>query len=579
MEAKIVKKAVLFKTYDQSQQLSLPVNIETLIPACHLVRIVNSAVEEVSMEDLSSYYLGSGCPPYHPKMLIKVWLYGYCEGIYTSRKISKALRENINFIYLSGNQNPCFKTLSSFRSGRMQDMVDTIFRQLLVMLVDMGYIDLNTFFVDGSKFEADANRHQVCWRKNTERYKSTVLERINAILERIKALQSQEDSHYGSKDLAELGTGESLTIVLNSEQLQEHLSSLSSIVSSQSKQDTHAKEYSSLEKKLKEDAEKLAKYEQQEVVLAGRNSYSKTDQEATFMQMKRKECLPAYNVQHSTQNQYIVNYTISQNPSDNPTLIEHLDKYQQRLEGIRSPQTQAGILSGMSCGADAGYGSEENFAYSQSLGIEAYIKYPMWYQEHSGELAKKKFRVENWHFDSQKDTFTCPNGRLLVFKEKQIKTTKTGYERDVKIYECQSCVGCPFVEECKKSKEDHQPRTVQISPKMEQYKQQAKQMLDSPKGVLMRKQRSTEVETGFGDVKFNMNFDRFHLRSKNKVYVEYGLVAMAHNLRKVFCKESGIWEKQYAQRAKKAAKKKSKSHFYYFFTHQTLHKELYPENY
>jgi transposase len=562
MGTNIVNKALLrFKPYDQLQVLQVPLKIEELIPACHLVRIVNDCIEKLDMSCFEEYYSSFGCPAFHPKMMIKVWIYAYCERIYTSRRLCKAMRENVNFIWLSGNQHPCFKTLCDFRSNKMESMVDTIFKEVLLMLVELGYIDLDTLYIDGSKWEANANRYKVTYKKNTIRYKEQVLLRINDLLQEIKQLQNQEDATYGTKNLPEIGESLELSVVLNSEEVHQHLISLQDLVAQQSEDDkgktTSIRRLKTIEKTLSKEVEKVEKYERQEVILGDRNSYSHTDPDATVLRMKREESLPAYNIQHSTNNQYIVNYTVSQNSSDSPTLAEHLDKMEERLEGIRFSIAQksphSNVLIGINCVADAGYGSEENYADCQKRGIIAFIKYPLWYQEQTGELLKKKYNAYNWTYDEGSDSYTCPNDRKVVFKEHTTRTSINGYQRHIKLYQCETCDDCPFANDCKKTID--KPRTISFSPQGEVYKQQAKELLDTPEGKEKRSQRSIEVESAFGDIKFNMQYDRFILRGKQKVYIEYGILSMAHNLRKVYCQQSGCWKDYYAQRASKKGKK------------------------
>lgn len=552
METKI-KRKVTFKAYDQNQILNVPVHLEELIPSGHLVRIVDGVVERIDMAALEQYYPGGGSSPYHPRMMIKVWIYGYIMGTWTSRKLARAIREQLPFMWLAGCQQPNFKTLSEFRGNRMEGMIDLIFKQVLWMLVEEGYVDLKDLYVDGSKWEANANRHKVVWAKNTKRYKEAVMRRIEALLERIEELQRQEDLRYGAKDLPEVGQDKDITVILNSEQIGERIAGLQEMIrqhsARQKEQREGLRELNSLAKKLEQEQEKLEKYEKQEKTLQGRNSYSKTDEDATMMRMKDERLLPAFNIQGGTSRQFVVNYTVEQAPSDSGTLIGHMEKKQERFEGLTLPDEQ-------NVGADSTYGSEENYAWMEEQGINAYVKYPMWYQEHTGELVKKKFRRENWPYDSHSDTYTCPNERKLLFTEERIVRSQNGYEKTVRFYTCESCEGCPFAGECKKS--EHKARTVQHSPQGEIYKAQARERLDSTKGQEMRSTRPIEVESTFGDIKHNMGHRRFLLRGLPKVYIEFGLLALAHNLRKVYCRESGCWAEYYARRASRKAKKASK---------------------
>lgn len=551
METKVTKKKITFKKYDQKQYVSVPIDIASFIAEGHIVRIIDGVVEAMDMSVLESYYTGGGCSSYHPKMLIKVWLYGYCTQIYTSRPLSKALNEQVPFMWLAGGQSPCFKTLSEFRGQRLQGLIDDVFKEVLLLLIEEGYINLEDIYVDGSKWEANGNKHKVVWAKNTERYKKAVLERIEGLLQEVQVLQAAEDAQYGSRHLESMGEGKAVSVVLNSEQVRNHIQSLQSLIAQkadQAEDKTEKKEVqrlTSLSKSLEKEQEKVEKYEQQEVILAGRNSYNQTDKDATMLRMKDEQLLPAYNVQHSTNNQYVTNYTVGQTASDSPTLPGHLDKLEQRLEGIAKPKQQ-------NVSTDAGYGSEENYADLQRRCMVAYVKYPLFHQEQTGEILKSKFRRENFPYDAQNDTFTCPNNRKLIFDHEEKVKTKTGYEREIRVYQCESCQDCPFAAECKKT--EHGERSVQISPKGEAYKAQAKAKLTSEKGIEFRKQRSIEVESAFGDLKYNMKHERFILRSLEKVYVEYGLLAIAHNLRKVYCAKSGIWADYYAQRAAKKTK-------------------------
>jgi transposase len=550
MATKIIPSGkIVFKPYEQHQFIRVPLNIESLIPSSHLVRIIDGVIEQLKLSDLMEYYPGGGRSSYHPKLMIKVWVYGYCTQVYTSRPLARALREQIPFIWLAGGQTPNFKTLSEFRGNRMEGMIDLIFKQVLVMLVEEGYVDLEDLYVDGSKWEANANRHKVVWSKNTARYKAAVLERVERVLREVADLQAAEDQRYGSRDLGEVGEGHEVSVVLNSKQVGECLASLNTLIAEASADTVRQRALKKAKVSLEVEEEKLCKYEHQEQVLGQRNSYSKTDEDATMMRMKDERLLPAYNVQHTTAGQYLVNYTVEQNPSDSVTLVPHLNKMDTRLEGLPVPEEQ-------NLGGDAGYGSEENYSELERRHMTAYVKYPLWYQEQSGELAKKKFRRENWAYDTERDFYTCPNGRKLVFAEERAIKSTNGYERLVRIYKCQSCEDCPFQSECKKSEEN--VRSVQHSPKGEAYKVQAKERLATDKGLEMRSNRSIEVESAFGDLKYNMKHRRFVLRERHKVYIEFGLLAIGHNLRKVYCEDSGCWAEYYAQRASKKRLKTQK---------------------
>jgi transposase len=301
MEAKVEQKRIKFKLYDQNQAVRLPIMIENLIPINDLVRIVDRIIESIDLSTLESYYVASGRPPYHPKMMLKIWVYGYCQKIYTSRQLSKALRSNFYFIWLSANQQPCFKTLSGFRSGKMRKFLDDVFKVLLETLVEEGYINIDDLYVDGSKWEANANQYKVVWKKNTLRHKENAIKRIEGFLEEVKELQQAEDNRYGEKDLEEVGEDKLFEVVISSKEIQASIERINELAS-QTPTKSVKKNLESLKGKIAKEQEKVKKYEAQEAVLGSRNSYSKTDHDAVAMRMKDNRLRAAYNVQHSTNN-------------------------------------------------------------------------------------------------------------------------------------------------------------------------------------------------------------------------------------------------------------------------------------
>lgn len=254
--------------------------------------------------------------------------------------------------------------------------------------------------------------------------------------------------------------------------------------------------------------EKLEKYEAQENILSGRNSYSRTDPDATFMRMKDQRLAAGYNVIIGTNNQMILNYSLSQSAGESHLLPGHLDKLENSLSIPKA------VI------ADAAYGSEENYAYLQQRGIENYLKYSTFHSEKTG----MKFV-----YDKHTDTFTCPDGRTMHYYEPRKHRNVNGFESTARAYRPQTCQGCTLAVQCKKG----ETRTIQLNQNFEAFKQHARDNLTSEKGIKLRKQRCFDVETVFGDIKHNYGFRRFMLRGLEKVNVEFGLISIAHNIRKI----------------------------------------------
>lgn len=508
----------------------LPQSYDEIIEPGHLVRVVDETIEKLDLSSLEAQYKGGGTSSYHPKMLLKVLVYAYCKKIYTSRKIAAALRENIHFMWLSGGNQPDFRTINDFRGNRMKAVTETIFAEVLEYLVERGYVKLEHYFADGTKIEADANKHKVVWAKRKETYQKRVREQIGELLKEIEQENQAEQSEYGEKDLEERGGNGSGEI--NSEQLQKKIAEINQKLKEQNKPKEETKEARQALKKLSEDClPRLEKYEQQTETLDGRSSYSKTDPDASCMHMKEDRGeekpwpKPAYNVQIGTEGQFIVGYSVHGQAGDTTCLIPHLDQVRENLGG-RLPKKIV---------ADAAYGSEENYAYLEKYGAENYLKYNTFYQDthhyRDAEILRAhQFRAENFGYDKATDQFICPADKRLHFQHTSRYTTDNGYVTDRRIYECQDCADCPLRSKCTKAKDNRQ---IRISFRLLEYRKQARTNLTSPEGERLRVARSTEVETVFGHLKHNLGFRRFHLRGMQKVKTEWGIVSIAHNMRKM----------------------------------------------
>jgi hypothetical protein len=266
------------------------------------------------------------------------------------------------------------------------------------------------------------------------------------------------------------------------------------------------------------------KYEEQEKILGGRNSYAKTDQDATFMRMKEDAMLngqlkPGYNVQIGTENQFVVGFSIHQKTNDINCLIPHLNQVKERLGHL--PQRVI---------ADAGYGNEENYAYLEQTGTEAYVKYYLFHQEQKRSWHKQRFRMENWGYDPALDEYLCPNQQRLAYVGTRRVTTENGYRTSRREYQCNSCAECPLKPQCTRAVGN---RRIWVSPTLIRYHEQVRQKLFSEQGRRLRGQRAVEVETVFGRIKQDWGFRRFTLRGIEKVKLEWGLFCIAHNLAKL----------------------------------------------
>lgn len=474
-----------------------------------MVRVVNKTIDGLNIESLVATYKGGGSSSYHPSMMVKVLVYAYLSKVYSSRLIAKALRENVNYMWLSGMQRPDFRTINIFRSSRLKGVIDQVFGSMVEFCIENKYIKLENYFVDGTKMEANARKTSYVWSKNTERYKEATQKKIKELLEHIEEVNRQENAEYGESDLEELGHDSTLT----SEKLKEQIEKLNTIISPSKPKKKALKEL-----QMKQ-LPKLERYEEQERLFAGRKSYSKTDTDATFFRMKNDQLLPAYNVMIGTENQFILNYSIHQKASESDQFIGHLSKL----------TTTLGLLPESVVG-DAGYGSEENYAFLEEYGVGNYLKYNTYHREKTKKHRDNRYHRDNFPYDEVTDRYRCPEGRELLFNRIGQQTTDNGYQQEMRIYEGIDCRGCPVASQCKKGVGN---RTLSVNPQLERYRAQARANLASEEGIVLRRKRGVDVESVFGDIKMNQGYRKFRLRGCEKVNVEFGLLSMAHNMKKI----------------------------------------------
>ncbi len=340
---------VIFKSQSINTPELFPINIFDKISENHPVRLVDKVVNSLDISHILKKYKGGGTSAYHPRMMLKVLFYSYLSNTYSCRKIAKALTENIHFMFISGNSTPDFRTINDFRGKVLKENIKDLFAEVVKMLVEMGYVSLDIQYIDGTKIEAKSNKYTFVWRGSIEKYKEKLEVKINSILSDIENSILSDNQEVNKEELPKK---------INSEELKEKLSELNKKLKEPNKKITKE-----LEKLQEEHLPKLEKYEKDLVILGNRNSYSKTDPDATFMRMKEDhmkngQLKPAYNPQISTENQFITNVTIHQTPNDTTTLKSHLEEFEKMYQ----KQSKTVV-------ADAGYGSEENYEMLENKDI------------------------------------------------------------------------------------------------------------------------------------------------------------------------------------------------------------------
>ena len=506
-----------FRSYTTNQMVLFPQRIDENIAENDPVRIVSSIVDHLDMSSVNKLYNGMGRCPYHPRMMLKVIIYAYMNNIYSCRRIEQLLLRDIHFIWLAGYEKPDFITINRFRN-RLKDEINNIFTQLVLVLAEKGFVSLDVEYVDGTKIESKANKYTFVWRKTVERNRARLIDKVKALLAQVDDCIAQDNTKTDE------------TVEFTPSQLAEISAELNASLSDpQVEMDKEEKKKRrKLAKELKERSEKLAEYNQHLETLGDRNSYSKTDKDATFMHMKEDAIndgltKPGYNLQIATENQFITNFALFPNPTDTLTYIPFMESFRERYGHFASTEV-----------ADSGYGSEENYEFMELNGTAAYVKYNRFHIEHRPQYVPDPFRSENFYYNKKEDYCVCPMGQHMTRTGTSHKTSASGYVSNRATYTAQNCEGCPLRCLCFDASGDR--RVIDRNHKLEAYRQKASELLTSEEGLRHRGKRCIEPEAVFGQIKYNMAYRRFRHIGVDKVKMDFAFFAIAFNIKKMVAK-------------------------------------------
>ena len=506
-----------FRSYDPDQTLLFPQRIDRDIPKDDPVRILKSVIESLDLSGFKKLYYERGRSPYHPKMMLMVILYSYMNNVYSCRKIEKLLYRDIYYIWLSGYQKPDFATINRFRN-RVKNEIGHIFTLLVLILVEKGFVTLEVEYLDGTKIESKANKYTFVWRKSVERNREKLLEKIRVLLQQINEQMAQDKA--ADVDTLEL-TPQTLCEI--SKEFKEALGSAPEAKTKEEKAAQRGK--NKMFKELERHGEKLAEYNSRLEQMEGRNSISKTDPSATFMRMKEDamcngQTKPGYNLQISSENQFITDFALFPNPTDTLTFIPFLGSFPGRYG--RFPKRVV---------ADSGYGSEENYRFMDEAGIEGFVKYNRFHLEHRPRYKPDTFHPDSLYYNEEGDYYICPMGQRMSRTGTLQTRTEGGYISQSACYRAIRCKGCPLRCLCYKAKANQ--RTIRVNHRLNSYKRKACELLTSEEGIKERGRRCIEPEAVFGQMKSNMAYRRFRHMGKDKVVMDFTFFAIAFNIKKL----------------------------------------------
>ncbi len=517
----------MFKHYTMNQ-IVLPLDLERKLQENDIAYAVNDVVEAIPDEAFDGFARETGCPAYHPRMMMKIILCAYTQSVFSGRKIEGLLQDSVRMMWLAQGYEPSYRTINRFRVHPLaKELLRQCFIQFRCQLVQEKLIDEEAIFIDGTKIEANANKFTFVWRKAIEKYSANLVEKSNQLYEEllenkiIPEIERESPDEMSVEELSKVVEKLDETIEEYDKQIE-----TSEDVNQRKKMRSLRKAPKQYRKQFKDFLERKQKYQNDMQIFGERNSYSKTDHDATFMRMKddymkNGQLKAGYNVQIATEGQYTLAYDLFPNPTDTRTLIPFLDKIEKDF--FELPKYIV---------ADAGYGSEQNYedviTNRQRVPLITYNSYR---QEKKKKFKDNAFHSSNWPYDEESDSFICPNDKKLTFQYVSNRTDKNGFERTFKIYECEDCSACPLRSQCTKAKEGNH-RKIQYNVKWEQQKEYIRQKLSEEEMGEIYGKRKIDVEPVFGFLKANLGFIRMSVRGKEKVENELGFALMAVNLRK-----------------------------------------------
>ena len=471
------------------------------------MRLLNAVAERMDYRTIEAAYSRYGRIEYSAKILTKILVYGYMRRIISTRRIEQACKESICFMYLlEGRKAPDHNTISRFRTNILSKGAgQELLKQLNQMLIEAGLIDLKAVFIDGTKIEANANKYSFIWKKAQVKKMTKLNERIKVEL---PAILEKAGIHYHIRETIQL------------RHLKKLMKQLKAKVKETGIKFVYGKgNHKSILQRLVEKVEDwICKYKQyiEDIHICGdRNSYSKTDHDATFMHMKEDymrngQLKPGYNVNVATSNEFIIDTYISADRSDVQTLIPFMKQLKKDYEGYDIGKVVV----------DSGYESEENYCWFEGDPVTELFVKP---SNHEAKKAKKYrtdiSRRENMSYDAETDTYTCANGKPIQATYEKHSKSASGLELTTTVYECSSCDGCRLKEKCIRSCGSKKPleerhKVLYVSKRFARQREAMEKKINSDEGILLRVNRSIQAEGTFAFAKEDMDFRRFLTRRR-----------------------------------------------------------------
>ena len=491
----------------RDQMLLFPETISDYIPKDHLARLVLSIISTLNIDTIISKFSNVGQRAYSPRMLLSILFYGYSIGIRSSRKLSKACEERVDFMYLTGKLHPSYKIISEFRRENLSE-ISNLFQEIILIGIKLGLVKIGNIklSIDGTKIRANASGKLTKDEQGLKKLLSDVKEKVAVIMKEAEELDQKEDLVLGNK------RGDELPRELK--QLETRKKKIENALQELKKEKAQLKD-ELIEKKIKADKKGiLTKTEEKKIE---NKKINITDHDAKYMKQHEGCIKTNYNGQASVdeENQFIVACDVTTECNDKKQLIPMVKQSEENLK------TKIDI-----CKADSGYHSGDNLAIMSENQIEAFIDDPYKQRVDNDNF---KYDKVNFKYNPDTDSYICPEGKVLnLLSSTETKST----------YKSKDCMECPVRSECAKK-----AKYKQLSRgKHEHLIEKNRAELISDEGRKEYQKRMHTVEPVFGNIKFNLGSWQFLVRGILKVKGEFNLMCIAHNIKKIatYCEKNAV---------------------------------------
>ena len=465
----------------------------------------------------------TGRKRYSPEILLKIILFAFMENGYVStREIEKLCKTDIRFMYLlDEHPAPSHMTIDNFMNDVLSVSISDIFNEINGYIFKEENVDVNHVYIDGTKIAANANKYSWVWKKSSLKNRKKTFDKVTVLLDEINKTLIYHGVKFGLREEYAIEYLEEISVKYA------ELCNINPDVIVRGRGHHKTTEQRNYDK-LNEYIEKLKKYaEHISICGENRNSYSKTDNGATFFRMKRDymgndQLLPGYNIQMGLCDEYIAVFDVKQYASD-------MDCFQPLMEKFNHTY---GIYPEYPV-ADAGYGSFNNYLYCEEHGMKKYMKFTMFKKESEDKSYREDpYRAVNFPIND-KGNPVCPNGKEFHYlKTRPVRGNKFG--RTEEIYQCEDCSNCPHKQKCSKSGGN---RTIRLNEELTSIHNEVLDNLNSTQGALLRMNRSIQAEGAYGTIKWNRAYTRARRRGIKGLNLEIAMISCGFNLHKYHLKQ------------------------------------------